>query len=785
MKAAAQTLEFDKICSHISNFASSPIGNELAKNITPINNLESLQLILDQVSEMKDLIDYDSSPPIDGIYDIRPHIRMLKMEGSALSIEGLFEIYSTLTVARQLHKYFKAREEKSKNVLKLASKLVPLENVEKELLRCIDFKAQDVKSTASPELAQIRQSLNRAQSAARKKLDHLLKSYSSQGMLQENVVSVRDGRLVLVVKDEFKRKIRGLIHDQSSSGSSFFIEPIETLEDNNRIRELEGDEQKEIRAILAHLTNFLRDFRYDLEQNLHILSQLDLLNAKALFAREINANQPELVQDNVIEMFQARHPLLNLRMGQNNVVPMDIKLGSEHNSLVISGPNAGGKTVALKTVGLLTMMVRCGLLVPVLPHSKFGFIDKIFACIGDQQSIENDLSTFSSHIESLKQIVDEGTPNSLVLIDEIASGTDPDEGIALAMSLINHLTELGSNNIVTTHLSALKAYAYKTAGVENASLEFDITTLRPTYHFRVGIPGSSYAFEIARRMGFSEQLTTNARELVGQQKNQLEDLIIELENKLNQHKELVAKANIKEAEYRGLARLYEEKKNELEKNEKKLKRQAAEEAELLIREASATIERTVKEIKEANAAKEVIKEAKSRLDEQKEKIKKIIIEPKISAPFPIRDINVGDHVKWSKTGGSAVVVSSADKQKRVYIQAGGAKIRVPIVELVHTKRPKQKKTIVKTNVSSVTGFSTELDLRGMRLEEAQEHVDQFLDEAILTGLKEIRIIHGKGTGSLRSGVGHFLKSHPLVVNSRLGNWNEGDSGVTVVELREQ
>ena len=372
-----------------------------------------------------------------------------------------------------------------------------------------------------------------------------------------------------------------------------------------------------------------------------------------------------------------------------------------------------------------------------------------------------------------------------MLIDEIASGTDPDEGTALAMSLIEHLTSLKSKNIVTTHLSALKAFAYKVDGVENASLEFNVKTLGPTFIFRSGIPGSSYAFEIAKRMGYPEELTSRARQLVGSQKNQLEDLIIELESKLNYYKELVAKANVKETEFRGLVKLYNEKKQDFEKYEKRLKKEAAEEAEKIISDANASIERAIKEIREAGAEKSVIKQARELVQKQKTIIahtKEKANEPDITIPHKIEK---GDYVKWSKTGGDGFVVSGPDKQGKVYIQAGGAKIKVPLIELIPAKKPKPVKRLVKTNVALSQRYSGELDLRGQRLDEAKDKVDQFLDEAILTGLKQVTIIHGKGTGSLRSGLGTFLQTHPFVVNTRLGNWNEGDSGVTVVQLRDQ
>jgi DNA mismatch repair protein MutS2 len=779
------TLEFDKIRDKVSSFASSPLGEELALQIKPVRDNQLLQTFLSQTAELKNLVEYDSSPPIDGIFDIRSALLKLSIEGTVFSLDELSKIYSTLKTVRQLSKYFIAKEEKSKSLHKITIRLVPLFSVEKELEKCIDFSSLEIKDSASPELAQIRSTLSRARESARRKLDSLLKNYSSQGMLQENVISVRDGRFVLVVRDEYKRKIKGLVHDQSASGSSYFIEPLETLEDNNRIRELVADEQKEMRIVLLLLTNGLRSQIDEIQTNVDVLAKIDLIYAKALFAIKSDSFQPEIVNKSYLEIFEGRHPLLLLRMGKKSVVPMDLSLGGDTNTLVISGPNAGGKTVALKTVGLLTLMARSGLLIPALPHTKIGIIDQVFACIGDQQSIENDLSTFSSHIESLKNIANNATAKSLVLIDEIASGTDPEEGTALAMAIIQHLTSLRSKNIVTTHLSALKAFAYKNDRVENASLEFNVKTLGPTFIFRTGIPGSSYAFEIAKRMGFPDELTSAARKLVGHQKNQLEDLIIELESKLNSYKDLVAKAHVKETEFRGLAKLYSEKKQNLEKYEKRQKKHAAEEAEKIISETNATIERAIKEIREAGAEKSVIKKARELVVKQKEIIAKTKAEANEQEVATFHKIEQGDYVKWNKTGGEGFVMTNPDKQHKVFIQAGGAKIKVPVAELAPAKQPKPVKRMVKTNVVFAKKYSGELDLRGRRLDEAKDQVDQFLDEAILTGLQQVTIIHGKGTGSLRAGLSTFLQSHPFVANTRLGNWNEGDSGVTVVQLRDQ
>lgn len=792
MESALHTLEFDRILERLASFASSVLGEELALQVRPSYDLKIVDLSLKQTTELRDILDYDQAIPIDGIVDIRPSLKKARIMGSYLQPDELAQVSQTFAVVRRLERFFTTRQEKIPRLKKITSELVPLEKIEKEINRCVDASIGSVKDSASPALAAIRKQIERAQASARRKIEALLRDFSSHGMLQENVVTLRNGRLVLVIKEEFRRKVRGLIHDQSASGASLFVEPLETLEDNNRIRELQADEAKEIERILRALTDLLRESLDVINSNVHLLAELDLIYAKAALSKALNANQPELVEENQLHIAKGRHPLLVLRMGEKNVVPLDVELGHKFRTLIISGPNAGGKTVALKTVGLLALMAQSGLHIPALPHSKVGGIKQVFASIGDQQSIENDLSTFSSHLTSLRGIAVNADSRSLVLIDEIGAGTDPEEGNSLAMALLERLTQLGSLSVVTTHQSALKAFAYRTEGVENGSMEFDVQTLRPTYRFRVGIPGSSYAFEIAQRMGLPASLIEAARNLVGAQKEKLEGLILELEGKIQNYAELIRQADLREREHRGFAQLYQERSDALKREEKQLKRKAVEEAEEILRQANVTVERTIREIKESQAQREVIQAAKRDLAAQYEEVKRVKVE-ELAEAVPAEEeetdvsatIALGDYAKWDKIGSSGTVISEPDKQGRVMLQTGTAKVRVPLTELRKISRKEKPPTgFVNIRVERPEVYKSEVDLRGMRAEEAKEVVDRFLDEAMMAGFKEIRVIHGKGTGSLRKNIGAFLREHPRVLNTRLGNWNEGDSGVTVVELRD-
>lgn len=784
MTSLYKTLEFDILRGHLAGLAVSHLGRERINNIRPLKDLDEVEKSLKQVTEMRNLSDFEQ-PPFNDIADVRSILSRSRIVGSLLQPEEIVEVYHFIVIIRLLSFYFNERQERIAVLGKITSRLTPLRALEKKIDTCIDSATIQIKSSASPELAAIRKSIDRAHSSARKKMESLLKNFAEKGLLQENIIAVRNGRLVLVVKDEHKRKIKGLVHDQSATGASYFIEPLSVVEDNNRVRELEVEEAKEIERILRELTGTIREEYSMLQENLELFGELDFIYAKARLSRALNAFQPELERHPVISLVHAHHPLLLLRMGKN-VVPLDISLGEKNYTLIISGPNAGGKTVALKTVGLLTLMTSCGLHIPAQPHSKVGLLTKIFADIGDQQSIENDLSTFSSHLQALKEIDADADAQSLVLIDEIGSGTDPEEGTALAITLLERLNKRRCLSVVTTHQSPLKAFAYQTEGVENASLEFDIESLQPTYRFRTGIPGSSYAFEIAQRMGLPSEVTDRAREKIGSHKDKLEGLILDLEDRLQQYTRLSREANIKETEYKGLLKLYTERFEALKKETNAIKRRALQEADAILHESNAAVEQAIREIRESAAQKQQVEHARQNVTIQKNKIQKLQeqIKPASSPPDADAAITKGDAVIWSNSGACGQVMSRIDKKGRVVVQFdSGIKASVPANELAKDNRKRQPKAMVRFNVASEKQYTREVDLRGLLGEEAINVLDQFLDEALLAGYDYVNIIHGKGTGKLRKIVGAYLQKHASVKEFRLGYWNEGDSGVTVVELK--
>ena len=785
------TLEFDKILHHLSSYAVTALAVERIEKLTPFNDIKKTQTELQRVTEIRDCIDYDAALPISSLKDIRIPLQKSQRGGSILAVDDILLVQETLHVIRSLKKFASSREEKYPLLQEQVQSLQYYHELEKEIDRCIDDEQRSIKDTASPELARIRRDIARTEQRARKKMDQMIQQFAQKGYLQEQVSSIRDGRLVLVVKEEHKSKVKGFIHDRSATGSSLFIEPVETFDLNNHLRELiiqaAAEEQRILQMLSARIGESSEDLLLDMEN----LGELDFTNAKAEFSRTLNAFQPALNNEHVIEIANGRHPLLLLRSeNAKDVVPLNVSIGNTFTTLVITGPNAGGKTVALKTVGLLTLMTQCGMHIPADPHSTIGIFTNFFADIGDDQSIEQDLSTFTSHLANIREIATHADQHSLILIDEIGSGTDPDEGAALAMSILEQLTQRQSRSIVTTHQGILKAFAFQTDGVENGSMEFDVDTLEPTYRFRVNIPGSSYAFEIAQRLGLPKAIINRSRELVGAQKNKVEGLILELDSKLQHYTTLIKDVDAKNLQLDKLMSEYEEKTETFNREVRQLKKQAAQESEEILRNANATIENAVREIREQQASREVIRIAKENITEQRAQIDRISKEfkqPKVqpqrtSSDEPPKN---GDEIIWTRYGTRGVITTSPDSSNKVLIEAGSIKTRVPLDELVKVTGSSKKilRSHVRYNIESTKTASDEIDLRGMQQDEALEVIEKFLDTAVLTGLKYIRIIHGKGTGALRKAVSKYLRSHPRIKNMRLGAWNEGGTGVTIVELR--
>jgi len=778
-----QSLEFSRIRDEIEKEALSEPGRELVQGLTVLHDSELIRLHLNWVSEMATLLAYDDVFPISEIGDSRGAIRKAAHEGSQLTLEEFSVLYKNLLAVRKISKYLKARIEKFPMLSKFIARLHPFRDLETVINHSIDVDGLSVKDQASSELAAIRKELNHSADRVRKRMASIVESHHE--MLQDTVITMREGRMVLPLKEEYRGRIQGLIHDHSATGATLFVEPFEIIEMNNRIRELHLQETREIARILRDLTGLVRVHLFDIEENLEALSMLDFIHAKARFALRLHAQKPE-ISEKILNIRNGRHPILLLKFEDpQKVVPLNLKMGEDFHILVITGPNAGGKTVALKTVGLLSLMMQSGLLITADEFSLFPVFDQIFVDIGDWQSVDQDLSTFSAHVGRLGEILANATERSLVLIDEIGTGTDPVEGAALAMAFLEKLKEIGCMTVVTTHQGALKAFAYELEGAENGSMTFNEETLLPTYQFRAGIPGSSYAFEIARRIGLPDEMLQKAQTYAGEEKNRLEQFLLDLEKKINHYEELLRKADIKKAELDGMVKLYREKTGKLKEEEQKLKRKAMEESRDIVRRANALIEKTVKEIRTQQAERESIRKAKMGIKALEEEIDRNLkemtpdIEPTGQPPAK------GDSARWIPMGVVGTVVSEPDNSGKVWLEAGEMKLKVDVTQLEKVKAPKKRKSKLSVTGGNLSnGITDEIDLRGMTMDEAEPVLERAIDQVYLAGLTQLRVIHGKGTGALRKKVHDYLRKHPRVAGFSLGNWNEGGTGMTVVELKK-
>ena len=783
--AAFRKLEFSKIQQRLAHYATSELGQTLVEHLTPDCSSSTIVRTLSKVTELKRVLESDDPFPIEGIRDIRPALHRASIEGSALPPPELFSILSTQRTTRAIRTYFQKRGSAYPLLAESAEHLYADKVLEYNIDHAIDDEGH-VRDNASKSLHEIRRAMVATSTSLRKKLETILKSVASEGFAQEEIITTREGRMVLPVKVEHKSQVPGFVHSASASGATVFIEPAETLEMNNEIRNLQFEEQREIERILRKLTDQVREIKTELQQNCTLLGELDFLYAKAMYSIEIIGSQPIVNTEGPLRLYDARHPVLLQRHRRDDVIPLSIKLGENYRTLVITGPNAGGKSVAMKTVGLLILMVQSGLHIPASSHSEVPVFSNIFVDIGDEQSVENDLSTFSSHLRNLHQIISQAGTTSLVLIDEIGAGTDPTEGGALAAAILFDLTQKGAYTIATTHHGALKAFAHETPMVSNGAMEFDQSTLQPTYRFKAGIPGSSYALEIARRLGIPERIIMSARSLIGTQKDKLENLLADLESRSQELQEELQGIQKARVELGQLKEEYEVKNRTFKKEMKELRRQAIEQAEEITQHINATIERIVREIRESNASKEVLTKVRKDISQIDGKMKDLRTELVPEDEREILDeIHPGDRVRLHTGGDDGEVLEIFNDRKGALVAFGSLKMRCDIADLRKIQNDKSPSHFVNSTMfQGSEELRREIDLRGMLGDEAIAAVDKFLDEAFVAGLHRVDIIHGKGTGALRKKINEFLKSHPHVKSQRLGEWNEGSTGVTVVELRD-
>ena len=772
-------LEFDKIRELVASYAFSSLGREKVISLEPSGDLDEVEARLKRVSEMLELLRTGEPPPLEGIRDIRPSLHRCSLEGSVLEPEELRAVREVLGAIYKVRRHIRGRREKCPSLFLLSEGLSPQPELERSIDEAVDPEGR-VKDSASPELRRVRRALAAKREALKGEMERLLASLPDS-VVQERVVTIRNGRYVIPVKAGGMGRVQGVVHDQSASGATLFVEPLTTLPLQNEVRRLELEERREEERVLAELTDMVREVLPELRSSLEVLGELDALYALASYGLDFGANVPKINREGVTVLISARHPILleRYRRTDGEVVPLDLKFGGNLRLLLITGPNAGGKTVALKTLGLLTLMAQAGLPIPASPDTEIAVYNKIFADIGDEQSLEGDISTFAAHVTRWVRICLEAGEDTLVLLDELGTSTDPDQGAALAMALLDHLLEKGTKVVATTHLGRLKLYAHSREDALNASMEFDRERLAPTFRLKVGLPGASYAYEISERLGLPEDVISKAKGYSAGEEVRAEELIEELEELKKRHEDEAKRLEALRREGERLKADYEGRLRRVKEEAREIKRRALEEAEGILRRANSLIERTVEELRAQAASPRAVRWAR---EEVKRARKEVEEELRALSPEPSEDgdVKVGDFVVTS-FGGRGVVVGLEDGSGRVIVQVGGARIRLPRSQLKRTESPPPEEP---SGVPEVfpSEVSTEVDLRGMTYDEAVDVVDKHIDNAILANLDRLVLIHGKGTGALRRKLREYLKGHPRIKSFRPGNWEEGGDGVTVVEI---
>lgn len=783
-KRVLKTLEYDKILAMLKERASCCISRELVDTMEPSGDFDTVERELKLTAEAETLFYKTGRSPVDDFPDMR-HCLERMHAALFLSTGELLGIASCLKAAR-IAKDILAKEVGEESYLyNLAGLLITHRSAEEEINRCI-INEDEIFDGASPALARIRRAMRLANEKVREKLNSMIRSTAYQKYLQEPIITIRNGRFVIPVKQEYRQQVPGLIHDQSSSGATLFIEPSAVVELGNEYKKLLAEEADEIERILTELTAMLTPYADEIREDLNIMGQIDLVFAKAKLSRELNAVMPRLNRSNYVRIVRGRHPLIPA----DKVVPIDIWIGRDYRSLIITGPNTGGKTVTLKIVGLFALMVQSGIFVPANEGSEFPVFEHIYADIGDEQSIEQSLSTFSSHMKNIVGILDKADENSLVLLDELGAGTDPIEGAALAMSILEELNDRHCICVSTTHYSEIKAFAMTHEGMENASMEFDIDRLCPTYRLYIGIPGKSNAFEISSRLGLPSSIIDKAKSFLKGEDVRFEDIISSAQSQHRIAEEERKMAEEARAELEKLRADAERERKKLDEDRNRLQAKAKEDAKRIVADTKREMEKLIVEIRsikdiDRSAADRAIQAARDTLRATETAVNEKEAIKKEDNTKPPKTVRAGDTVNIVTLDQKATVLSAPDSKGEVMVQAGVMKLNVKLkdIRLIEEKKAAAP-TSGKVGLGAGKQVGLELDVRGMLVDEANIIVDRYLDDAYNAGLSEVNIIHGKGTGALRTGIQAFLKRHPLVKGYRMGSYGEGDAGVTVVTLKK-
>ncbi len=780
-----RVLEFDKVVQRIADKTQSALGREMVMGLRPTRDSGEILYQQDLLAEMVSVLMEKGEFPFGPLHDLRGEIKRAQI-GSVLSPGQLLAVGDSLRTTRRVHAFINNLPdsgEKYPKISRMGEVLRPHREIEEAIAHAI-LGPDQIADDASHELRVIRRTMEKKQAAIREKLESYTRGSQASKYLQEAIVTIRNGRFVIPVKAEHKGSVKGMVHDQSASGATVYIEPMAIVELNNALNQLKNDEAREIERILTLLTDLVASEAYSILKNLEMLTAFDALLAKGKYTLEISAIQPTLSEKGRLKIVKGRHPLLD----PSAVVPLDIAIGENYQSLIVTGPNTGGKTVTLKTVGLLSLMYQSGLHVPARYGTVFPIFDKVYADIGDEQSIEQSLSTFSGHMTNIVKIMDQATGDSLVLLDELGAGTDPLEGAALAMALLDSFYHKGAMTLATTHYSELKNYALSTEGFENASVEFDLKTLAPTYRLIIGIPGKSNAFEISKKLGLEETIVSKAKDLLEHHSIEFEEILEKITRNLRESEEERTAAMALKIEAQKLSEKLNRRSQDLDEKRDKVVRQAREEAKIILTRAKRESEEVIKELRGITISS---KEDNQRIEALRNRLKDEIgasSQVKLRREDdsePLKSVRLGQTVRILSLDTTGEVMSPVDKKGEVTVQAGIMSMKVPLADLRQSFEKEKKEQFLKRQYTATAALETgrEIDLRGMNLDEAVMAVDKYLDDAYMARLEEVQIIHGKGTGVLRQGMKDFLRNHRHVKSQRDGKYNEGGIGVTVVVLK--
>ena len=789
---ALKSLEYYKIIHLLTEKASSSLGKELCRDLLPSVDLAQIQLMQAQTRDALSRLFQKGSISFGSVKDVRGSLKRLEI-GSTLGIIELLSICSLLENTSRVKAY--SRNERgdhpADSLDEMFEQLSPLTPLSAEIRRCI-LSEDEISDSASPGLLKVRRSMKIANDRIHTQLTSLVNG-GARNYLQDAVITMRNGRYCIPVKAEYKGQVPGMIHDQSSTGSTLFIEPMAIVKLNNDIRELELQEQKEIEAVLAELSNQTAAYTDQIRDDLEIMVQLDFIFARASLAMDMNGTEPIFNTEHKIRLKQARHPLIP----RKKAVPIDLRLGDDFDLLVVTGPNTGGKTVSLKTAGLLTLMGQAGLHIPAMDRSQLSVFHQVYADIGDEQSIEQSLSTFSSHMTNVVSFLKEADSDSLVLFDELGAGTDPTEGAALAISILSYLHERGIRTMATTHYSELKVYALSTPGVENACCEFNVETLRPTYRLLIGVPGKSNAFAISSKLGLPDFIIEKAKQQISEQDESFEDVLTSLENSRVTIENERAQIEAYKEQIEALKKQLETKQERLDERRDKILKNANEEAKRILAETKEYADQTMKlfhKFQKDHVDTAAVEKERQNIRARMNKadnalsIKAAPKEPK--KKLSAKDLSLGDMVRILSMNLTGTISSRPDSKGFLFVQTGIIRSKVHISDLELVDEPVisssalQKTGAGKIRMSKSSSVSTEINLLGKTVDEAIAILDKYLDDAYLAHLSKVRVVHGKGTGALRKGVHDYLRHNKRVASYRLGEFGEGDAGVTIVEFKK-